>query len=144
MPVFETVRQSFEAKKEAYEASAGVVACLVLAALFGLGAFAIWLASFLGPILSAVCLAAAFLIMAGILQLVSQSKHEEAGQKLEVAEKQVGDAAHVVTSTITSAASIPTKTYVWLPVLLGAAVLLIVVERRRSDLSGSLPDELMY
>jgi hypothetical protein len=138
--VFETVRQSFEAKKEAYEASAGVIACLVLAALFGLGAVAIWLASYVGPILCAVCLSAAFIVIAGLLELVSRSKHHEAGEKFEEAEEQVSDAAQAVKTTVASAAAIPAKPSVWLPLLLGAAIFLVILEKKKFDFVE--PDEL--
>jgi len=87
--MFENVRKSIGAKVEAYEASAGVVICLLMAGLFALGAAAIWLAGHIGPVFSSLFFSGVFTILALGFWMFSSAKHGEASHELEVAERKV-------------------------------------------------------
>ena len=124
-------------KVEAYEASAGVVICLLMAGLFALGAAAIGLAGHIGPVFSSLFFSGVFTILALGFWMFSSAKHGEASHELEVAERKVSQTADVAAAAVKSAATAPS---VWLPALALMGLLYLVHEGRRPK-AGSLYED---
>lgn len=139
--MFENIRKTVEAKKESYEASAGMVACLALAALFAMGAAVIWLSYYVGPIFAALSFSGAFLLLALCLKLVSSAKNQQASESLEAVQESANAAVETVSATAKTAASVPTKPSVLFPALVFAAVLLIIFDRSASPQAVAWEDQ---
>ena len=131
--MFERIKQTVEAKKESYQATAGMLTCLALAAVFALVACVIWLAQYLGPVVATLSFAVAFLLLALGFKLVSNSREAEASKNIEAVEEQASEAVDVVSATARTVASAPTKPSVLIPTLVVAGILLVLIDRSRAS-----------
>jgi hypothetical protein len=96
--ILNNLKHTFEDKIESYEASAAMIACLLVAACFLLVGGAIWLADAIGPVWSCVSFGAGFLFLAVCCWFFGRAKASAADHEIE-------QAKHTVTNTIRAASN---------------------------------------
>lgn len=135
--MLEYIEKSIESKKESYEASGAMVICLVFAALLALAASIVWVAQHWGLIFALLCFSFAFVVLAGIFKVLSETKDQQAGENFEAAERQVSqaatNAATAVSTTVKKAAAVPVRPAVWLPFVVAAGVLYVLYQHGKPD-----------
>lgn len=130
--MFDRIKRSLTAKLQAYEASAGMIACLALAALFTLGAGVVWLASVVGTVPALLAFAAAFLCMAFGLKLIADHEDKQARRNMQKAGQQISYAAQALSNTAKSAVEVPAQPPVWMSAAALATIFLLLLIQRKA------------
>lgn len=130
--MFDKIKHSLNAKKQAYEASAGMMASLTVACIFALGAAVVWLAGVIGTIPALLTFAAIFMVIAYSLKLIADREDKQAERDIKQAGQQISYAAQAISDTAKSAVEVPAQP----PVLISAAALaaiflLLLIQRGR-------------
>ncbi|MBY0562372.1 hypothetical protein [Hyphomicrobium sp.] len=123
MSIIARLKQFFENKKQSYEASAAMIACIVAAAGFALAAGTMGLATYVGPILSCVIFGGAFLLLAFIFWLIGRSKTNVANHELETAKQTASASVSAASTAIKAVTSKPAKSLSTLDTIAAATLL---------------------
>lgn len=131
--MFENIKRTVVAKKDSYQATAGMYGCLALASLFLLGAGFIWLGQYLGLLLASLSFAGVFLLLALCFKLVSTAREAQAAENIEAVEEKASDAVDAVAATAHTIASVPVRPSILIPALVVAGILLVLIDRPRES-----------
>lgn len=89
MAIIEKLEKSFEATKESYSSWIAFGVCLAVAALCALAGIMIWVAEYIGAVLSCFLFSGIFVLAAGIVKFVIDAKEKEAAKKLDSAKREI-------------------------------------------------------
>ena len=126
MSIVDRLKQTVEAKKESYEASAAMILCLVIAICFLLVGGAIWFADYVGPVWSCMSFCGAFLFLTAVFWLFGHVKSKDADQNIDAAKQTVAGTVRVATKTVETLTS-NTKQLTTVDAILAGGLLLVLL-----------------
>jgi hypothetical protein len=139
MGIYSKLKESFEATKVSVEGWVAFAVCVALTAIFLLIALLIWLADLIGPVWACLLLAAVFAIGAISAKLLINAKEAEAKRKLTSAKAVVKRDVELVTQPLRSAEqAIPRQVRPALPVVFIALAILLAYFSRNEHESQQL------
>lgn len=89
MAIIEKLKKSFAATKESYGSWIAFAVCLAVGALCALAGIMIWVAEYIGAVLSCFLFSGIFVLVAGIVRFVIDAKEKEAARKLDSAKQEI-------------------------------------------------------
>lgn len=126
MAIVEKFKKSFEATKESYIGWVVLNGCIGAAAICALIGVMIWIANYIGPVIACFVVSGLFMLAAGVVKWIIDSKEKEAARRLASAKQEIKQDVAVITTplqVVRRSASGQTFPFVSLGLLAGLSLL---------------------
>lgn len=100
MAIVEKLRKSFEATKVSYGSLAALGGCLAVSAICALLGIMIWVADFIGAVLTCFLFSGLFMLTSGVVKFVIDAKEKEAARKFNSAKREIKQDVAAITAPL--------------------------------------------